>query len=130
MPGQEEKDSSMNTNLATADNRDLFRHGDDPDAVSRRKHPIASSDAVNDGRWGRGLRACSQCEPCASMNSIRSLGPYVAIELLLPGGTIIALALWAYRKRSAARARVKATSTTAAPRTSGAALLRTPCTQR
>jgi hypothetical protein len=30
---------------------------------------------------------------------IRRLGPYLAIELLLPGGTLIALLLWAYRQR-------------------------------
>jgi len=34
---------------------------------------------------------------------LRSLGPYLAIELVLPGGSILALLLWAYRHRSAAR---------------------------
>jgi hypothetical protein len=29
--------------------------------------------------------------------SIRQLGPYAAIELALPGGSLIALALWAAR---------------------------------
>jgi hypothetical protein len=29
---------------------------------------------------------------------LRGLGPYVAIEILLPGGTLIALALWLYRR--------------------------------
>ena len=36
---------------------------------------------------------------------VRSLGPYAAIELLLPGGTLIVLILWLYRRyqtRSAA----------------------------
>ena len=33
----------------------------------------------------------------------RSLGPYLAIELILPGGSIVALLLWTYRHRSAAR---------------------------
>ncbi len=33
----------------------------------------------------------------------RSLGPYLAIELFLPGGSIMALLLWTYRHRSAAR---------------------------
>jgi hypothetical protein len=28
---------------------------------------------------------------------VRELGPYAAAELVLPGGTLIALALWAYR---------------------------------
>ena len=27
----------------------------------------------------------------------RSLGPYLAIELLLPGGSLVALLLWLYR---------------------------------
>ena len=34
---------------------------------------------------------------------VRSLGPYLAIELLLPGGSIVALLLWTYRHRSAMR---------------------------
>ena len=33
----------------------------------------------------------------------RSLGPYLAIELILPGGSIVALLLWTYRHRLAAR---------------------------
>lgn len=33
----------------------------------------------------------------------RSLGPYLAIELVLPGGSIVALLLWSYRNRVAAR---------------------------
>jgi len=31
------------------------------------------------------------------MAASRSFGPYLAIELLLPGGSLIALALWLYR---------------------------------
>jgi len=33
------------------------------------------------------------------LHQVRSLGPYLAIELLLPGGSIVALLLWAYRHR-------------------------------
>ncbi|MGH8184951.1 MAG: hypothetical protein ACREUC_00195 [Steroidobacteraceae bacterium] len=36
---------------------------------------------------------------------IKNLGPYAAIEILLPGGTLIAITLWlyrSYRKRKAA----------------------------
>jgi hypothetical protein len=29
---------------------------------------------------------------------IRELGPYAAVELLLPGGSVIALLLWLYRR--------------------------------
>ena len=32
------------------------------------------------------------------MNALRQLGPYLAIELILPGGSLIALALWLYRR--------------------------------
>jgi hypothetical protein len=36
---------------------------------------------------------------------VKDLGPYAAIEILLPGGTLIAIGLWlyrSYRKRKAA----------------------------
>jgi hypothetical protein len=29
---------------------------------------------------------------------VRQLGPYAAIELLLPGGSLLAIALWLYRR--------------------------------
>jgi hypothetical protein len=37
---------------------------------------------------------------------LKALGPYAAIELILPGGTLIAVAVWAIRRRwlSGARA--------------------------
>jgi hypothetical protein len=37
------------------------------------------------------------------LGQLRSLGPYLAIELILPGGSIVALLLWAYRHRHAVR---------------------------
>lgn len=30
---------------------------------------------------------------------LRQVGPYAAIELLLPGGSLVALALWLYRRQ-------------------------------
>jgi hypothetical protein len=30
---------------------------------------------------------------------LRALGPYMAIELILPGGSLIALGLWLYQHR-------------------------------
>jgi hypothetical protein len=36
---------------------------------------------------------------------LRGLGPYAAIELLLPGGSIIALLIWLYRQRANGAAR-------------------------
>jgi hypothetical protein len=38
---------------------------------------------------------------------LRTLGPYAAIELLVPGGTLIALAVWAFRNRSSLAARAR-----------------------
>jgi len=37
------------------------------------------------------------------LRQLRSLGPYLAVELFLPGGSIVALLLWTYRHRTAAR---------------------------
>jgi len=34
---------------------------------------------------------------------LRNVGPYAAIELLLPGGSIVALLYWWYRHRASAR---------------------------
>ncbi len=31
--------------------------------------------------------------------AIRAIGPYAAIEILLPGGTLLAFLLWLYRRR-------------------------------
>jgi len=39
--------------------------------------------------------------------ALRAIGPYAAIELLLPGGTLIALSLWAFRHRSSIVARAR-----------------------
>jgi hypothetical protein len=51
--------------------------------------------------------------------SLREVGPYAAIELLLPGGSLIALGLWAYRHRS---------SLAASARSAFARLLEPPAT--
>ena len=42
--------------------------------------------------------------------AVRALGPYAAIELLVPGGTLIALAVWAYRNRQSLVARARRVS--------------------
>jgi hypothetical protein len=39
-------------------------------------------------------------------NALRELGPYAAIALILPGGSLIALAAWAVRRRPLATAHV------------------------
>jgi len=43
---------------------------------------------------------------------LRQLGPYTAIELLLPGGSLIALSLWTYRHRAWFIARARRTLAT------------------
>jgi hypothetical protein len=40
------------------------------------------------------LRACVGRAPAL----LRQLGPYAAVELLLPGGSLLALCLWLYRR--------------------------------
>ena len=35
---------------------------------------------------------------------LRQLAPYALIEILLPGGTLLALGLWLYRRQKARRA--------------------------
>ena len=35
----------------------------------------------------------------AGVEQIRKWSPYLLVELLLPGGTLIALAMWLYRRK-------------------------------
>jgi hypothetical protein len=37
------------------------------------------------------------------METLKKVGPYVALELFLPGGTLIALALYLFRERVSIR---------------------------
>ena len=34
------------------------------------------------------------------LNTVRELGPYTVVALILPGGSLIALAAWAFRRRT------------------------------
>jgi hypothetical protein len=45
------------------------------------------------GSWGLVARARAL---------LKDLGPYAAIELIMPGGSLLALLLWLYRRRKAA----------------------------
>lgn len=38
-----------------------------------------------------------------AVTGLKEVGPYVVIEIILPGGTLIALLLWLYRRRQSAR---------------------------
>jgi hypothetical protein len=42
-------------------------------------------------------------QPGKLLNALRAMGPYVALELFMPGGTVLALLLWLARNRRAAR---------------------------
>jgi len=56
-------------------------------AISMLKtEPARGSDAMKAVEW--------------MVRQFRSLGPYLAVELILPGGSIIALLLWSYRHRT------------------------------
>ena len=44
---------------------------------------------------------------------LRQLGPYAAIEILLPGGTLMALLLWLYRRSVYVRARARTSESVA-----------------
>lgn len=102
----------MNTPLAAVTSIDAS------DGTTPMPYPTPSLaapvEAINDGRWQRWPNALRGAG-ARVQHWIRSLGPYVAIELLLPGGTIIALVLWAYRQRRAASADVNAVITDVAP---------------
>jgi hypothetical protein len=43
----------------------------------------------------------------AAARMVRAVGPYAAIELILPGGSLIALSLWALRHRAWLKGRVR-----------------------
>jgi hypothetical protein len=45
------------------------------------------------GAWGLVARAAA---------ILKDLGPYAAIEFLMPGGSLLALLLWLYRRRKTA----------------------------
>ena len=58
--------------------------------------------AVNDAAWET-ARSRLRDAIARFAGWVRSLGPYAAIELILPGGSIIAVALWTYRHRRTLR---------------------------
>jgi len=37
----------------------------------------------------------------AALEGLRQVGPYAAIELLLPGGSLLVILLWLYRRHRA-----------------------------
>ena len=54
---------------------------------------LASGRSTLAGWAARGVALATR-----GLTLLRSLGPYAAIELLLPGGSVLALLLWLYRR--------------------------------
>jgi len=54
---------------------------------------VASGRSTLAGWVARGLALAPR-----ALALVKSLGPYAAIELLLPGGSVLALLLWLYRR--------------------------------
>jgi len=51
-----------------------------------------------DGRWALSLRNWS-VYAAAAIARLKAVAPYALIELVLPGGSVMALLLWLYRRR-------------------------------
>ena len=97
-------------------------------ATSLSQLPI--QPAVNDAAW-EGARSGLRNAIKRFVGWVRPLGPYAAIELILPGGSIIAMALWTYRHRSALRRSATVSQAVASPFIRPAALPRVRrCTVR
>jgi hypothetical protein len=58
----------------------------------------APNNAVPVGTILPALRAALTAQLTRSYALLRRLGPYAAIELVLPGGSLVALLLWLYRQ--------------------------------
>jgi hypothetical protein len=68
--------------------------------------PVPSGDPVLS--YGRAFLRQKWLAPVVGglrwvIQAVRQLGPYAAIELLLPGGSLLAIALWLYRRNRLAR---------------------------
>jgi hypothetical protein len=55
------------------------------------------------GQWPLGNRTLRDWAPIV-FATLKELGPYAMLELLLPGGSVLALTLWLYRRRRKAPA--------------------------
>ena len=58
---------------------------------------VNGADSRN-ARWAFGLRNWGGYA-AAAMVRLKALAPYALIELVLPGGSMMALLLWLYRRR-------------------------------
>jgi len=78
-----------------------------------REHSIRPAGRIGPRHFG-----CNRARGCgngsatpaadtAGVEQIRKYSPYLLIELLLPGGTLIALLLWLYRRKFASHGQVE-----------------------
>jgi hypothetical protein len=58
------------------------------------------------GQWPLGTRTLGAWAAIVFVR-LKDVAPYALIELLLPGGSVLALTLWFYRRRQKAPARVR-----------------------
>ena len=63
--------------------------------------PSATFNSLLDARKRAVPRTWNACTT-AAIAKLRRLAPYVAIELIMPGGSMMALLLWLYRRHSRA----------------------------
>ena len=62
------------------------------------REPFAPSSASVASRLVRDFEARGAPALARALTALRALAPYAAIELLLPGGSLVALVLWLYRR--------------------------------
>ena len=63
-----------------------------------RGHLGPAANWASIGQWQLGTRTLSAWGAFAFAR-LKDLAPYALIELLLPGGSVVALTLWFYRRR-------------------------------
>lgn len=68
------------------------------DAVTLLGRRFALGDLVL--RLARAFGRTSRLSVAGLLATLRELGPYTALALILPGGSLIALAAWAFRHRT------------------------------
>jgi hypothetical protein len=62
---------------------------------------VKGCEIQRDVRWTYTLRVCGVYAKSAFLR-LKALAPYALIELILPGGSVMAVLLWLYRRRSLA----------------------------
>jgi hypothetical protein len=74
-------------------------------------HPRGGADRTTGfgcNRQAAGGNCCAiPSAQTAGVKKIRKYSPYLLVELLLPGGTVIALLLWLFRRKFDAHAQVE-----------------------